>query len=164
VSSHFIPTCSTVYRAGLFEKFPDWYRDMPMGDWPLHILNAEHGSYAYLEEVLATYRVHGGGVWSSTDRLGILKKTILACNQIDQYLNGRHPQEINRLIRTLTHEFEMETSIIHKSQGKYDEAFKSLVRAFFILPRFRRRNFRYLISLLNSWMRHTYGTDKKVAT
>jgi glycosyltransferase involved in cell wall biosynthesis len=163
VSSHFIPTCSTVYRGGLFEKFPDWYKDMPMGDWPLHILNAEHGSYAYLDEVMATYRVHGGGIWSSSDRLGILNKTIQACHQIDRYLDGRHPRKINNSVRSLTHVFEIETSEILKAQAEFGGAFIHLVRAFLVSPKLNRRTTRCFRKLLTAWCGHYCAIGKKVS-
>ena len=66
-----IPTCSVMFRNHLFDSFPAWYLQAPAGDWPLHVLNAEHGDIGYIDEVMAVYRVHAGGVWSpkvSSDR------------------------------------------------------------------------------------------------
>ena len=34
-SDPFIPIFSTIFRASMFGEFPDWYSEMPMGDWPL---------------------------------------------------------------------------------------------------------------------------------
>ncbi len=90
-----IPTCSTVFRAGLFGMFPDWYSSMPMGDWPLHVMNAQHGDYGYLAEVMATYRVHDGGVWSSQKRIDILSKTIFARDVIRNYLGCSYKTIVN---------------------------------------------------------------------
>lgn len=61
---NFIPTCSVLFRNHLFESFPEWYLDAPAGDWPLHVLNAHYGDISYIDEVMAVYRVHAGGVWS----------------------------------------------------------------------------------------------------
>lgn len=61
---NFIPTCSVMFRNGLFGDFPAWFHTTPSGDWPLHILNALHGDIGYINEVMAVYRLHGGGVWS----------------------------------------------------------------------------------------------------
>lgn len=61
---NFIRTCSVMYRNHLFGDFPDWFYITPTGDWPLHILNAQHGRIGYLDEVMAVHRVHGGSVWS----------------------------------------------------------------------------------------------------
>jgi len=61
---NFIPTCSTLYRRGLFGEFPDWFYEIPIGDWPLHILNAQFGKIGYIDEVMGVYRIHRGGFWS----------------------------------------------------------------------------------------------------
>jgi hypothetical protein len=98
VSRHFIPTCSTMFRNGLFKDFPDWFYTLPMGDWPLHVMNAEHGSIGYINEVLGTYRVHDGGLWSSAGRISILKNTIEAAETIDHYLHHHFHANLNNLI------------------------------------------------------------------
>jgi len=61
---NFIPTASAVFRRNLFGVLPEWYFELPCGDWPLHILNAEHGNIGYLNEKMAVYRIHQGGAWS----------------------------------------------------------------------------------------------------
>jgi glycosyltransferase involved in cell wall biosynthesis len=63
-----IDTCSVMYRNHLFEQFPPWFDSLPSGDWPLYILNALHGEIGYLDEVMAVYRIHTGGVWSTQAR------------------------------------------------------------------------------------------------
>lgn len=60
----FIPTCSTMFRAGLIDGFPDWFFSLPMGDWPLHVLNALHGDIGYVDEIMGAYRLHAGGAWT----------------------------------------------------------------------------------------------------
>ena len=63
---NFIATSSTMFRRGLFGEVPDWYDSFfPITDWPLHILNAEHGAIGYLAEVMSVYRFHAGGLYSS---------------------------------------------------------------------------------------------------
>ncbi len=163
VSSHFIPTCSTVFRARLYVELPDWYVEMPMGDWLLHILNAEHGTYVYIDEVLATYRVHGDGVWSGKSRLAILDRTIHACHRINRYLYGRHPREISRSIRALTHEFEIEASEILKAQAEFGGAFMRLVRAFLVFPKLNRRITRCFRRLLTAWCGHYCAIGKRAS-
>lgn len=62
---NFMQTCSVMFRAGLYGRLPDWYLRMPTFDWPLHVLNAEHGDVGYIDEILGAYRVHAGGFWST---------------------------------------------------------------------------------------------------
>jgi glycosyltransferase involved in cell wall biosynthesis len=61
---NFMQTCSVMFRAGLYGELPDWYLRMPTFDWPLHVLNAEHGDIGYIDEVMGAYRVHAAGFWS----------------------------------------------------------------------------------------------------
>jgi glycosyltransferase involved in cell wall biosynthesis len=108
VSSHFIPTCSTMFRNGLYPSFPDWFYQVPMGDWPLHVLNAEHGFYGYIDEVMAVYRVHSAGMWSGSNRAKRLKGTIEAANLIKAHLGGRCSLEITRSIEIWRQALEQE--------------------------------------------------------
>lgn len=61
----YIPTCSALLRRALVSKLPAWYARMPVGDWPLMILHAQHGHIHFLNRVMAAYRRHPGGVTSN---------------------------------------------------------------------------------------------------
>ena len=53
------------FRRGIFGAVPDWYIDLfPITDWPLHLLNAEHGQVGYINEVMGVYRYHSHGFYS----------------------------------------------------------------------------------------------------
>ena len=65
IRGNYIVTCSAMYRRGIIDNIPIWIRSLAMADWPLSLLHALHGQIGYINETLATYRVHGGGVWSS---------------------------------------------------------------------------------------------------
>lgn len=62
---NFIPTPSTMFRNGLVPNIPEWVSLLPMGDWPLHILNALHGKIGYINEVMAVHLNHKGGAWAA---------------------------------------------------------------------------------------------------
>jgi glycosyltransferase involved in cell wall biosynthesis len=64
--SNYIPTCSVMFRNGLIDYVPDWFYQVSVYDYPLHILNAQHGNLGYINENMAVYRVHRGGIWSLT--------------------------------------------------------------------------------------------------
>jgi glycosyltransferase involved in cell wall biosynthesis len=59
--SNFIPTCSVMFRNGLLDGFPDWFFKAGIGDFPLHIMNAQHGKIGFLDEPMAVYRRHKEG-------------------------------------------------------------------------------------------------------
>lgn len=105
LKGNFIHTPSVMFRSRLFEELPGWYYKVPMGDWPLHILNAHHGDVGYIDEVLGVYRVHAGGIWSSKSRVNILNASIQAANLIKQCLS----LENSRIIENTIERWHLET-------------------------------------------------------
>jgi glycosyltransferase involved in cell wall biosynthesis len=85
-----IPTPSVMYRNGLLGEFPAWYYDLPMGDWPLWVLLAQHGQAGYINETMAAYRVHSGGVHSGTPLLDWLPRMRQAHDAIDRGLGYKY--------------------------------------------------------------------------
>ncbi len=124
VSGFFVPTCSTVFRAGLW-TFPDWFETMPMGDWPLHVLNAEHGDLGYLDRVMGAYRVHGSGVWTGARRVDVLRKGVESFEVIDNHLQGRYRIPIRRL--TAEYENKLARELHRRREGR--EAIRHGMRA-----------------------------------
>ncbi|NLC72076.1 MAG: glycosyltransferase [Desulfuromonadaceae bacterium] len=62
IPRNFIPTSSTMYRAGIVTQLPFWITKLSMGDWPMHILHAEHGKIGYVNEVMGEWVLHRGGL------------------------------------------------------------------------------------------------------
>ena len=95
---NFMQTCSVVYRNGLHGPLPDWYLSMPTFDWPLHLLNAEHGAIGYLDEVMSVYRVHQGSFWSTNmvhyRRIEDLELMIRAYGTVNRYTGYRYDRKI----------------------------------------------------------------------
>ncbi len=58
-----IPSCSMVYRNKLFAEYPEWIFRLKMGDWPLHLLNAQFGDYWYIPKIMAVHRLHSNSTW-----------------------------------------------------------------------------------------------------
>lgn len=92
---NFIPTCSVMFRSGLFDDFPNWYYQTPMGDWPLHVLNAHHGDIGYIDENMAVYRLHATSNWSSNSRIRIRQNTLTAAKLIKGDLVAEHSLLLN---------------------------------------------------------------------
>ncbi|MBN3939343.1 glycosyltransferase [Nostoc sp. NMS9] len=96
--NNFISTPSVMYRAGLVQEFPDWFYEQSMGDWTFHILNAQYGKIGYIDEVMAAYRVHAKGVWSSKSRESQIKETIRMLETIKYNLSSQYQAIINTSI------------------------------------------------------------------
>lgn len=129
IAQNFIPTCSTMFRNGLFKDFPDWYYTMPMGDWPLHVLNAQHGDAWYIDELMASYRVHKEGSWSKLSRVDILNKTIEAAKVLDCYTGFKFKSVINSSLSAWHLEIAQILSDVDLS-----EAWRNAVKSLIIAP------------------------------
>lgn len=64
IKSNYIHTMSIVFKNN--NDYPDWLSTAYPGDWPLNIINATHGKMKFIPEKMASYRVHHGGVHSTT--------------------------------------------------------------------------------------------------
>lgn len=71
-----VPTLSVLFRNPCLPQYPALFLQTDMADWPLHMLNALHGDIRYVDEKMAAYRLHGGGVWAGFR--ASVEKTLLA--------------------------------------------------------------------------------------
>ena len=102
---NFIATCSTMFRRGLIQPIPDWYEGFfPITDWPLHILNAEHGHIGYLDEVMGVYRYHSGGYYSPLSELSKLQETLKFYRRMNACLAYKY----NALVQTAISKYFIE--------------------------------------------------------
>jgi glycosyltransferase involved in cell wall biosynthesis len=89
LNENVIPTCSAVFRRGLFGAVPQWALGLKMADYPLHILNAQYGKIGYLPENMGIYRVHGGGAWTALNWMTRAHSSIALFQQLSKNLEPR---------------------------------------------------------------------------
>ena len=118
LSGNPMPSCSVLFRRGLFDQFPDWYFTLAMSDWPLHILNAQHGKIGYINEVMATYRVHTGGIWSSKRPSRQLLNMIELLDRVDEHLNFSYKDTI----RATKARYYYQLAVIYRDRGHLPQA------------------------------------------
>lgn len=73
---NFIITVSVVFKKN-FDEMPQWMDYSPIGDYPLHMLNASFGLIKYFPEEMAIYRV-GSGIWSTKSKVDQIINTMFA--------------------------------------------------------------------------------------
>jgi hypothetical protein len=126
-----VATCSTVFRNKLFGDFPNWYYSMPMGDWALHILNAQHGNIGYIGESMAVHRIHSKGLWTSRGRirnyLDDAKAYRIFCNS---HMSKRY----------------YKAGILYEQRQEKIQALSNLVRCLVVAPTSIPVSFRHLMS------------------
>lgn len=110
IEGNFIPTASTLFRNGLIQGFPSWFSRIPVGDWPLNILNAQHGDIGFINEVMSAYRVHTGGVSSMKNRIDKLRSRLEMFRFFNRLFNHRYNRQIRQgmshVICNLAFEYE----------------------------------------------------------
>jgi glycosyltransferase involved in cell wall biosynthesis len=141
---NFIPTASTMFRNGLVPNIPDWFSLLPMGDWPLHILNALHGKIGYINEVMAVHLNHRGGAWSAMRQNGLeaQKATILLYDNLYIHLDAKFRRNIVRIL----HESCINIAKEYEDLGEFNQAKKYVTMSF-------SRNFMISKELFKVWLR-----------
>jgi len=117
---NFMHTCSVVFRSRLFDDFPSWFFKCPLGDWPLHVLNAQHGRIGYLDDVMAVYRKHGKGAWSGQSHLKILEESIQTAKLIRTGVPPRQERSLDATVIV----WYVEAIQLCVSSGNHNEAGK----------------------------------------
>ena len=69
--------------------FPEWYYDLPLGDWALWILCAQYGKIGYIDEILGVHRIHSRGLWSGLDSIQKLEGLIAFYETMNANLDFR---------------------------------------------------------------------------
>lgn len=101
LNGNFIMTCSTVLRRDLVPRFPDWFFEMRLGDWPLFAMVATYGKIELLDELMANYRVHSGATWSSLPYITRFLECTRMLRALDRELDYRYTRAIRRKITLL---------------------------------------------------------------
>jgi len=106
---NFIITVSAVFRKD-FEKLPEWVQYSPMGDYPLHLINASVGLIKYFPDEMAVYRV-GSGMWSTQ-------------HKVDQIVNTMF------CLKFLLLHFKNDKQAFHNLKTQYDKFKNALIQPF----------------------------------
>jgi glycosyltransferase involved in cell wall biosynthesis len=120
---NFVMTCSTVLRRDLIGPLPEWFFEIKMGDWPLFAIVATHGKIELMDEIMATYRVHPAGMWSSLPRMTQLREVVRMLWLLDEHLGFQYTNAIRQAITRL----HLELAMTARSTGKRVETVKHLV-------------------------------------
>lgn len=93
-----VPNCSVMIRRELQTSMPDWFIKMPIGDYPMFCLCAQHGTVYYSSEVMAVYRRHPQGLTSSWDWSKPVLNRRLVCKHLLRTVDRRYHPAIRALI------------------------------------------------------------------
>ena len=72
-----VPTASVVFKTPVpREIFTEEFKTLPMGDWPIHLLNTRKGNYYYMPQIMSVRNLHPSSVWSSKPQNENVKKIL----------------------------------------------------------------------------------------
>lgn len=86
---NFIPTASVVARNGVIAEPPPWVYQLSMSDWPWWVLHGLCGTLGFMDEDMAVYRMHSGGLWSRLSRSEQIQRRIAFYRAVDKALGPR---------------------------------------------------------------------------
>lgn len=120
---NYIHTPSCVFRNNFKgREYPAFVYHAPVGDFVLHMLNAQYGKIKCLDEVMAVYRIHSGGMWRSKSQIARWKMWI----QVVTLLLGKFNAEVDKILidkyQTLNFEIYQQLSLDEPNnieRGKY---------------------------------------------
>ena len=95
---NFIMTCTAVYRWGSVDPLPAWFRKVRPGDWALHALVTRTAKIELMDDVMAVYRVHSGGLWSTQTERARSRKAVRMLKALDEHLEFQYTSTIRRTI------------------------------------------------------------------
>lgn len=119
-------TNSMLYPAVFNNNRPQFFQNAPIGDYPLAIYLALHGTVFYMDEFMSAHRVGVKGSWTETisenieKRGAYLKKRADMLNEINLYSGYKYDAAINKVIQLNNFNFLL-------VQGMFEEAKKDTI-------------------------------------
>jgi glycosyltransferase involved in cell wall biosynthesis len=120
---NFIFTASVVFRKPIAE-YPEWLTHLPIGDYPIHLFNAQFGKIKYLNRVMGVYRVHKSGTWGDIDKEIKYERWIPTLSELAK----RFSPEINIQLVYQKKNALFDLYLICNKQGKIDKAKESITQ------------------------------------
>jgi glycosyltransferase involved in cell wall biosynthesis len=88
--SMFVTTCSAVVRRSAVGEFPGWIQVVKTMDYPIMVLAAGNGKIGYIDDVMAIYRVHSGGLWTSMNMIDRLITNLVLLENANPHFSLRY--------------------------------------------------------------------------
>jgi glycosyltransferase involved in cell wall biosynthesis len=90
---NYIYTASCIFRK-YFNELPPWHSDCPVGDYPLHLLNAQYGKIKFINEVMGVYRIHAGGIWENKSFIYRIEKWV----EMLEIISDKFSSNVNKIL------------------------------------------------------------------
>jgi glycosyltransferase involved in cell wall biosynthesis len=131
LKQNYISTCSVMYR-NVLKTIPEGYSELPIGDWPIHILHAQKGDIGFLAETLARYRVHSSSIFSPLTTLQKTDAVFKALEFVYPLLSKQH----RKILGAVLLEYCYRLASMSLDQQDTGKARRYLARGFRYFPHF----------------------------
>jgi len=123
LEENFVPACSAVVRRDLIGPLPAWHSQLAMGDWTVFALVSSHGNIELMDEVMAVYRVHQRGIWSSRSRVSRMREISRMLEVLDKHFSFRY----KNTIRPVLAQYYLDMALLERQNGNRRDAAKYLM-------------------------------------
>jgi glycosyltransferase involved in cell wall biosynthesis len=117
LSQNFIDTAAVLFRRKLMPQRPRWVSEVEPGDWVMWILLGQYGKIGYLPQILAVYRVHFGGMWSTKSEKWS-KSSVTMFEALAEHLLPKY----RRLIQRRLAPYRFHLISLHAQRGELNSA------------------------------------------
>ncbi|OGT55321.1 MAG: hypothetical protein A3F43_03410 [Gammaproteobacteria bacterium RIFCSPHIGHO2_12_FULL_42_10] len=101
----FCQTASLIVKIDIFKSIPDWFFDVPIGDYFLQILASLKGGALYINKAMSVYRAGSFGSWS--ERMSkdehyahdYLVRILKSLDDVNFHTNNKYSKEFNIIKR-----------------------------------------------------------------
>jgi glycosyltransferase involved in cell wall biosynthesis len=90
----FIPTASVMFRNRVAAGFPPCFFDLQIGDLPLNVMNARFGDIGMIDRIMAVYRIHSGGAFSSISNAQRVREVVRMYSCLNEFLEHKYERLI----------------------------------------------------------------------
>ena len=131
LQANFLPTCSVMFRNGIFGEFPDWYHSFTfMEDWALYALIAQHGKIGFLNDVMGVYRFHSNSTWSSLDEVTRCQEELKFYDHMKQHLERKY----RPIIEVMLERHYYKLASLYEDNNDRDNAKTYIYKSVYISP------------------------------
>lgn len=135
VPQHQYPTATIVYRAQHLDEIRRKFRHTEnafLGDWTLWIIIHSYGSFYYLDEVTAAYRVNPTSLTHTVNRVARAKASSYICSRLADTLEDRYP-DLSKMLRKTRWNW-VPLMFAYKAEKRYLPMLGCLIVACFACP------------------------------
>lgn len=97
-----LSACS--FRGDILRNLPDGLFDIPIADWMIGVMMADHAPIALLAESSSVYRVKASGVWAGRSKWKQHKIMLQYADMYDRFQNGKYHTEWQQFKRSCWHD------------------------------------------------------------